>query len=373
MQHDVDLKLREVDLQSLTKFLRRVETGPRLIFFTRMSLKHRYSETDKLDAELTATAFEKVEGGQEEEEAGRGEGRREERVAAMVTMTPDRLRRLRRVGLFRAAFGLLVFVVALYLVVPVRPRQGGRRSACGEQEPRRRRRDWLGRAGVRAGGHVPRHPRAHAGPPTGKADALHDRVGEVLAVAVRGALVVVSVLALAAEALGGKIELDQSGRAGQEGRRSHIERQRARHRHARELPGVKETINLPLTGTLRAGRRTSRRRPGRYADANGSITLHVHGLRRWATARPRSRSRATPFLSGGLTLPRMRLGDLGGHVAIEKGTAKLQGVESKSPDGEVALEGEIDAARSAAVVDLNLYLRFKLSDAFLEKASALSR
>ena len=60
MQHDLDVKVREVDLQALTKFMRRVETGPRFIFFTRVSLKHRYSETDKLDAELTATAFEKV-------------------------------------------------------------------------------------------------------------------------------------------------------------------------------------------------------------------------------------------------------------------------------------------------------------------------
>ena len=60
LQHDVDIKLREVDLQSLTKFMRRVETGPRFVFFTRVALKHRYSETDKLDAELTATAFEKV-------------------------------------------------------------------------------------------------------------------------------------------------------------------------------------------------------------------------------------------------------------------------------------------------------------------------
>ena len=61
LQHDVDLKLREVDLQSLTKFLRRVETGPRLVLFTRLSLKHRYStESDKLDVELTATAFEKL-------------------------------------------------------------------------------------------------------------------------------------------------------------------------------------------------------------------------------------------------------------------------------------------------------------------------
>jgi general secretion pathway protein M len=61
LQHDVDLKVREVDLLSLTKFLRRVETGPRLVYFSRLSLKHRYStESDKLDVELTATAYEKV-------------------------------------------------------------------------------------------------------------------------------------------------------------------------------------------------------------------------------------------------------------------------------------------------------------------------
>ena len=60
VQHDLDIKLREVDLQSLSKFMRRIETGPRFIFFTRISLKHRYSEKDLLDAELTATAFEKV-------------------------------------------------------------------------------------------------------------------------------------------------------------------------------------------------------------------------------------------------------------------------------------------------------------------------
>ena len=59
-QHDVDLKIRDIDLQSLTKFLRRVETGQRLIFFSRLSLKRRYSEAEKLDVEATATAFEKL-------------------------------------------------------------------------------------------------------------------------------------------------------------------------------------------------------------------------------------------------------------------------------------------------------------------------
>jgi hypothetical protein len=60
VEHDVDLKFREVDLQALSKFMRRVETGPRLIFFTRLSIKRRYSEAEKLDVEATATAFERV-------------------------------------------------------------------------------------------------------------------------------------------------------------------------------------------------------------------------------------------------------------------------------------------------------------------------
>ena len=60
IEHDVDLKIREVDLQSLSKFMKRVETGARPIFFTHVSLKRRFSEADKLDAELTAIGFERV-------------------------------------------------------------------------------------------------------------------------------------------------------------------------------------------------------------------------------------------------------------------------------------------------------------------------
>ena len=59
IEHDVDIKIREVDLQSLTKFLRRLETAPRLVVFTRLAIKKRFSD-DKLDVEATATAFERI-------------------------------------------------------------------------------------------------------------------------------------------------------------------------------------------------------------------------------------------------------------------------------------------------------------------------
>ena len=55
--------MREVGLQALTQFLKRVETGTRPIFFTRVNIKRRFSDNDKLDAELTATAFERIKEG----------------------------------------------------------------------------------------------------------------------------------------------------------------------------------------------------------------------------------------------------------------------------------------------------------------------
>jgi hypothetical protein len=77
VQHDVDIKLREVDLQSLAKFMRRLETGPRLIFFTRMSIKRRYSEAEKLDVEATATAFERLREDKTKKKPGADTGKKE--------------------------------------------------------------------------------------------------------------------------------------------------------------------------------------------------------------------------------------------------------------------------------------------------------
>ena len=76
VEHDVDIKIHEVGLQPLTKFMRRLETGPRLIFFTRLSIKRRFSDAEKLEVEATATALERVR-----EEKGKkkpGEGGKKE-------------------------------------------------------------------------------------------------------------------------------------------------------------------------------------------------------------------------------------------------------------------------------------------------------
>jgi type II secretory pathway component PulM len=77
LEHDVDIKIREVDLQSLTKFLRRLETAPRLVFFTRLSIKKRFSD-DKLDVEATATAFERIREDKAKKKPGADDGGKKE-------------------------------------------------------------------------------------------------------------------------------------------------------------------------------------------------------------------------------------------------------------------------------------------------------
>jgi len=59
LEHKVDIKLRQVDLQSLSRFLAKVETGRRLIVITRLGVRRRF-EGEKLDAEISAVSYERV-------------------------------------------------------------------------------------------------------------------------------------------------------------------------------------------------------------------------------------------------------------------------------------------------------------------------
>lgn len=68
LEHNVDIKLRQVDLQLLSKFLARLETAGRLIVVTRMGIKRAFADGAKLNVELTATAYERVQ----EDRASRG-------------------------------------------------------------------------------------------------------------------------------------------------------------------------------------------------------------------------------------------------------------------------------------------------------------
>lgn len=60
LEHNVDVKLRQIDLKQLGKFIYRLETGSHLIYVTRLGVRRRFAERDKLDIELTATSIERL-------------------------------------------------------------------------------------------------------------------------------------------------------------------------------------------------------------------------------------------------------------------------------------------------------------------------
>jgi type II secretion system protein N len=280
----------------------------------------------------------------------------------MVTMTPDLLRHLRRIGLF-AGFGLLVFVIALYMSFPYeRAKEAAIRLASKNLDMDVE----IGSAGPAFMAVVFRDIRVRTRPPTGKPTRFTIDSAK-FSPSILGLFTSSFPFTLTMDALGGKVELEQSGTPGKKGGfRTELS---AHDIDMAEIPGVKEAINMPLTGKLKLDLELASE-TGRYADANGFMTITCAECVAGDGKTP-LKVAGNAFLSGGLTLPRTRIGDLGGRVAVEKGTAKLQGVESKSPDGEVALEGEISLHDPLSSSTVNLYLRFKLSDAFLQKASSV--
>ena len=261
----------------------------------------------------------------------------------MVTMTPDRLRQLRRIGLF-AGFGLVVFIIALYMSFPYdRAKDAAIRMASknldidveiGSAGPAF---GWRSCSGTSACARAPRRASRPASRSIRRSSRLRSwrcsrRRSRSRSRWTRWAARSSSI-----------------SRARRARRAASAPSSPARDIDLAEIPGVKEAINMPLTGKLKLELEIASE-TGRYADANGFITITCAECVAGDGKTP-LKVAGNAFLSGGLTLPRTRIGDLGGRVAVEKGTAKLQGVESKSPDGEVGAGGRDRPPRSAVVVD----------------------
>src|SRR3954468_14417199 len=162
----------------------------------------------------------------------------------MVTMTADRLRQLRKIGVY-AGFGLLVFIVALYLSFPYdRAKDAAIRMASKNLDLDVE----IGSAGPAFGLAIMfRDIRVRTRPTTGKPTRFtidSARFSPSLFAAFSSTFS----YSLAADAFGGTIALDQSGTPGKKG--GFKTDLMARDINAAEIPGLKEAINLPLTGKV---------------------------------------------------------------------------------------------------------------------------
>ncbi len=285
-----------------------------------------------------------------------------------MAITPERLRLLRRIGI-NVAFGLLVFVVALHLAFPSeRVKEVAIRMAAENNLDVE-----IGSAGATLGfGVVFRDLRVRVRPaPTAAAAAAKPTRFTIdtarISYSPWAILTGKNDIGVALDAFGGHIKLAQEGTPERK-KPFRIALAVAGVRMA-DLPGVKEALNLPLSGTLKLDLDTASR-TGNWADAHGAIDISCDDCVIGDGKTPLKVS-GSSFLAGGLTLPRTRLGNLGGTVAIDKGVAKLQGVEAKSPDVEVTLEGEVTLRDPLPASTVNAYLRFRFTEAFLQKAGTI--
>ena len=74
-----------------------------------------------------------------------------------------------------------------------------------------------------------------------------------------------------------------------------------------------------------------------------------------------------PFLSQGLTFPKLSLGNVTGRVVFDRGRATLSDVRSQSSDAEISLEGYVELRDPIQLSELRLYLRFRPSPALIKR------
>src|SRR5689334_12680426 len=183
----------------------------------------------------------------------------------MVTITPDRLRLLKKVGLY-TGFGLLVFVVALYTSFPYeRAKEAAIRLASKNLDLDVE----IGSAGPAFMAIVFHDIRVRTRPPTGKPTRFTVDSAK-FSPSIFAPLLSSFPFTLAADALGGKIVLDQRGAPGKKGPfKTELD---AREIDLAEIPGVKEAINMPITGKVKLELAIASE-TGRYADAHGHLTI----------------------------------------------------------------------------------------------------
>jgi type II secretion system protein N len=278
----------------------------------------------------------------------------------MTFVTPERLRTLRAVG-WRVGFGLLVFVIAFYFWFPY----GRVKEQLVALAAQRDVELQIASAGPLLGVGIAFHDidvirRAAAGQ---KSKPLRIDEARVHLAPLRR-LLGENAVRISAELLGGDLDL-----AWQQSKSHTAFQIKSEELSLAQIPGIKESINLPIFGKL--GMALDLGMAGnKLADTEGSVSWTCAGCA-IGDGKSKLKVAGNPMLAEGLSLPRIRFGDLTGRVVFEKGVGRLQAVQAHSPDGDLTVEGEVRLADPMPYSQIDLYIRFKFSDALLKSADKL--
>lgn len=145
-------------------------------------------------------------------------------------------------------------------------------------------------------------------------------------------------------------------------------------------PILAQLLPLPLGGVLgtqidvsvplkKQDKPSAVRRAGILIDlpkATGSIDLHIE-QGTLGDGKAKLVVPGDPFMSQGLTFPKLSLGTVTGHVVFDRGRATLSEVNGQSSDASISVEGYLELKDPMQISELHLYLRFKPSAALIKR------
>ena len=142
------------------------------------------------------------------------------------------------------------------------------------------------------------------------------------------------------------------------------------------IPGIKAaTGGVPLSGGLSVRARINLPK-GKWKEAQGYLSLACpkgctigDGI---AKIRPTAPGQANAFTNEGFTLPKLNVGKIGGKVEIVKGVGRFENFETKSPDGELYLEGDIRFEDPFKRTQVTSYMRFKSSEELRKRETKMA-
>ena len=136
------------------------------------------------------------------------------------------------------------------------------------------------------------------------------------------------------------------------------------------VPGIQQSFGgLPVDGVV-SGKLDVVVPKNLLANANGTIDVDIEDV-----AIGDGKAKLTvpndPFLSAGVTFPRIKLGKLSGQIIIEKGRARFEGVRVHSADGDATLDGYVELHDPIGLSQMHAYLKFRPSEALVKREATV--
>jgi type II secretion system protein N len=131
------------------------------------------------------------------------------------------------------------------------------------------------------------------------------------------------------------------------------------------LPALQDALGLPVQGTL-SGKIDAVAPKSLAANLSGTVELAIDELV-IGDGKAKLSVPGDPFLSQGVTFPKLRLGRLAGKVVMDKGHARLENIAAHSPDVDITLDGYIELRDPLSMSQLHGYLKFRPSEALLKR------